>query len=322
MQKRMRAYRVGIVALLVGLVGLLDSSAALAAWQPAGPVRLLVGFREGGGADTLARVIARSIESARGWSIVVENVTGGGSAVMAKQITRAAPDGLTIGLTVSEVITYTPLRNPRIGYGIDDFTYLGAVARSQVALMARADSPWNSLADVLATARTEGPLTIAAMGILVADATRLIAARFQVPLVVVPVRGGVGGMIELIAGNVDLAWGAGVQAAYLASGDVKALLSAEPERIPMAPDAPTLFELGLDMDLSVYFMFVGPSGLPIDVASTYSDAIASAVQNEQVRTLIGDRLKLAVQYVSGGTLESILRGTRQSRREILTALGQ
>src|SRR5690606_29451349 len=105
---------------------------------PDKPITVLVAFRAGGGADTLARLIAKAIEKKRGWKLVVKNRAGAAGAVMAKAMMREKADGYTIGMSVSPVFGADPIYKTSSDFGADDFTYLGTVANNQMAVVALA----------------------------------------------------------------------------------------------------------------------------------------------------------------------------------------
>lgn len=106
----------------------LAGMAAHAAW-PAGPVTWVVPYPAGGGTDVIARTVAASLEKTLGQTIVIENKPGGGTAIGASAISRAKPDGYTVGTADSGTLAFNPSLYKSLTYDPAKFTYIGGLAR-------------------------------------------------------------------------------------------------------------------------------------------------------------------------------------------------
>ncbi|MEL6210798.1 MAG: tripartite tricarboxylate transporter substrate-binding protein [Pseudomonadota bacterium] len=222
----------------------LAAAPALADWQPSGPIKLMIAFRAGGGADTQARLIAEGIEAKRGWKIIPENVTGKGGVVLAQQLKDEPADGLTIAMAVTETLSYNRLAQRDPGFAPEDFTLLTATAGSQMAVVATADKGWKTLGDVIAAAKAGESVSFGAMSPKLADGAYLIGKANGVDFNIVGgLKGGRGVMNALTAGDVDVGWGAGIQTAGVVAGDLVNLASAEGAPLNASPDAPLLEEV-------------------------------------------------------------------------------
>jgi len=110
-----------IRAALTALGTLLGSTGAMADdWTPPGPIKLMIAFAAGGGADTQARLIAEELEARHGWSIVPEQITGKGGMNLALAIRDEPNDGSVIGMVVTETLGYN-MRAANAGVTPADF---------------------------------------------------------------------------------------------------------------------------------------------------------------------------------------------------------
>ena len=277
----MRRFASTFAALLFGCIAY--AVPALAEWQPSGPIKMMIAFRAGGGADTQARLIAEELEVRKGWKIIPENVTGKGGANMANALKKEPGDGLSIGMAVIETFVYNTLANPKIGYSTKDFTYITTTAPTQMGIVARADKGWKSLDDLVAAAKAGQKVSVSAMSPRLADGVYMISQHYGIDLNTVMVKGGKGSMNAIMAGDVDAGWVAGIQAKGVKSGDLVNLASGEGERLAMSPDAATLSELGMPFAFGATFAFVGPAGMPADARKTIAAAVAEILNDSETK---------------------------------------
>lgn len=250
-------------------------------WEPSGPVKMMIAFRAGGGADTMGRLLAEELSARRGWEIIPENVTGKGGATMAVALKNEPADGLAIGVTVSEATTYNvqATRNP--GYELGDFDYLSTISGSQMGIIAKADRGWKNLGDVIAAAQAGEDISFGAMSQKLADAAYVIGKNNGVEFTTVMVQGGKGGLNGVVADDLDVAWAAGVQTPGVKAGDLVNLVSAEEGPLNVSPDAPLLDAYGVPFTFGVKFIVTAPAGLPDDVKATYQAAIADILNDPE-----------------------------------------
>lgn len=277
----MRRFITSLAAILLGSIAYAVPAAA--EWQPSGPIKLMIAFRAGGGADTQARLIAEELEARKGWKIIPENVTGKGGANMANALKKEPADGLSIGMAVIETFVYNTLANPKIGYSTRDFTYITTTAPTQMGLVARADKGWNSLDDLVAAAKSGQKISVSAMSPRLADGVYMLSQHYGIDLNTVMVKGGKGSMNAIMAGDVDAGWIAGIQAKGVKSGDLVNLASGEAERLAMSPDAATLGELGMPFAFGATFAIVGPTGMPGDARETIAGAVAEILNDPETK---------------------------------------
>lgn len=150
--------------LALGLSALISTAPAMAQdWAPKGPLTINIGFGAGGSTDTMGRVLAKVMQDNTGWPIVVENKPGGGGVAMFTGISQRPADGRTVGMGVSiPVLVQLVQRGEQLPFDTDSFDYLGTVARTELAVVASRDAPFDDLAGMVAYAKEQGNLPVAA----------------------------------------------------------------------------------------------------------------------------------------------------------------
>jgi tripartite-type tricarboxylate transporter receptor subunit TctC len=276
------------LAALAGIV-LAFAGAAAAEW-PAKPVRIVVPFAAGGAADTLGRLYADALSAAFGRQFYVENRIGGGGLIGAEAVARSQPDGLT--LMVSGIPTHVlgPAMNTNIGFDpMRDFTHIAYFGGTPNALVVHPSLGVSAYRDFLALARrVDGVEYVSAgfgtMGNWIAE---YLAAKEAVKLVHVAYKGGAQAMVDLLAGHVRvgmLTWSS--VAEHIRAGRLRALAVTSAQRLPRAPEVPTLRELGHDFVATAWYSLSGPAGLSPDIVERVNREIVRAADRPQVRRQI------------------------------------
>jgi tripartite-type tricarboxylate transporter receptor subunit TctC len=277
-----------VLAALAGIV-LAVAGAAAAEW-PNKPVRIVVPFAAGGAADTLGRLYADALSAAFGRQFYVENRIGGGGLIGAEAVARAEPDGLT--LMVSGIPTHVlgPAMNRNVGFDpIRDFTHIAYFGGTPNALVVHPALGVSAYRDFLALARgADGVEYVSAgfgtMGNWIAE---YLAAKEAVKLVHVAYKGGAQAMVDLLAGHVKvgmLTWS--TVAEHIRAGRLRALAVTSAQRLPHAPEVPTLQELGHDFVATAWYSLSGPAGLSPDIVERVNREIVRAADRPQVRRQI------------------------------------
>ncbi len=296
------------------------SAATAADWSPSGPIKLMIAFRAGGGVDTQARLIAEEMQTRNGWTVIPENLAGKGGAVMARALKGEPADGLTIGMTVSEALTYSALATRDAGYSMDDFTMLTTTTGSQMGLFAKTSRGWKTLADVIAAAKSGEKITLGAMSPRLADGAYLIARENGMEFTTVMVKGGKGALNGVLADDLDVGWGAGPQNKSVATGDLVNLVSGEAGPLKVSPDAPLLAEFGVPYIMGAKFMFVAPAGIPEDARKVLIDAIIEIVNDPgtKVNAMINKAFS-GVETISGADLDKFMASLSKQDQALLDA---
>lgn len=258
-------------------------------------IELEVGFAAGGPTDILARLIGNEASRALHQPVVVVNRTGASGNLATMAAARAKPDGSTL-LVASLTHNVNPLLMPETSKydPINDFTPVSQAVTLFQALVVPYDSPINSVADLIAKAKTPAGVTYGSAGIGGSGhlAAALLANRTGLQMLHVPFRGNAPALTEVVAGRVDFMFYpmVGLQP-MVESKRIKVLAVTSPQRYPGYLDVPTMAEAGFP-GFERYSNFVGflaPRGTPVAVVKRLSDGFRAAMNQpavqEQLNTL-------------------------------------
>ena len=307
----------------IAALGLVAGSAfsAMANWAPSGPMKMMIAFKAGGGADTQARMIAEELEARHGWKIIPENVTGKGGANLARALKEEANDGTAIGMAVTETYGYNMVSaGAKAGYTQADFTAITTTAGFQMGVVALTSKGWNSWDDVVAAAKGGQDIRFGVMSPKLADLAYLLGQHTGVDLNIVSVKGGKGVMNGLNAGDLDVGWGAGIQTKAVLAGDMVNLVSGLSSRLTASPDAPTLAEMGIDFNADGYFMLSAPAGLSDEARDAIAAAVAEIVTDKSTKAggFIAKGFGGAV-VISGAELDAAMAADAEAAGALMAA---
>ena len=276
-------------ALAVAAVGVISVSAtaAVADDYPNKPIHLLIGSAPGGGTDTLGRVLAKTLETQLGASVVVQNQTGAAGGVMLTRLINDKPDGYTIGMVISQAITGNPNLNPgAVKYTKDDFTYLASVSKGQCALVTYTSDKYKSFPDMIAAAKKgDQPAYASQSGM-----TRLVADYIEkeagIKFRIITVQGGGGVMQAILGKHVDFGFSGGPHVQHVAAGTMRVLASTEDNRLASSPKVPTLKEMGFNISSCSFFMLAAPKGMTAERQATVAKALKNAINSDAMKKLL------------------------------------
>jgi len=257
-------------ALLVPLALGLWSSQALPQAYPSKPLRLFVSTGPGAPPDVMARLLGEKLIVSLGQPVIVENRPGASGSIGMAAVAKAPPDGYTIGIfsmgytTAASLIAHLPYDTER------DLAPVTMLARDSNLLIVPAASPAKSLAELVALAKAKpGQLKFSSGGNSTPAhlAGELLKREAGLDLVHIPYKTPPAGAAAVLAGDVDMMFGATVAVApYIKSGRVRVLAASTPKRLPAYPEVPTLAELGYPgVVVSNWSGIVAPAGTPKEI---------------------------------------------------------
>ena len=299
------------VCFVVACMLIVPSLSQAADWSPKGSIKLHVGFGTGGSTDTLGRIVAAKVEENTGWNVVVENKPGGGGVAMLSGLMNAKPDGLTLGLAVNvPILLNLAKRGDKLPFKIDTFDYIGTITKGEVALVAKADAPFNDINGFIALAKTK-KLAIAFDAMPQQMIMSAVKNQAGVEFKFVKHKSGAEQIQSILGGHVDVGCPAGAHIKYLESGDLKMIAAFGKDRFSYAPETKTLIENGYNFYLDPYYYLAAPKGLPADVKATLADVFDKAIHSDKVKTAIANTLK-AQSYNLGpdGTYKMLSDGVK------------
>ncbi len=276
------ALTVFVLSISTGLGG-----PAQAQSYPQRHITLVAATAAGGPGDVAARIIAEQLSDVLGQQVVVENVPGGGGITGAVRVARAEPDGYTL-LIHQTGITIAPALYPKLPFDLEkDLVPVGLVNTSYMFLVGRKSLPANSLRELFDWMNGPGrPVRFAHPGVgsIGHLATVLVAKSAKAEIAAVPYRGIGPATNDVIGEHVDLLWmGAVSGAPLIKAGKIKAFAFGGPKRSPLAPDVPSIAELGFaEIDAPLWHALFAPAGTPQPIVRRLNEALRKIVSNPKV----------------------------------------
>jgi tripartite-type tricarboxylate transporter receptor subunit TctC len=284
--------RISVVSRMCVAACLAATSLLVAAAEyPAKQIRMLIPFQPGGATDILARVVATHLTQAWGQQVVAENRPGANGIIAAEILTKSAPDGHTL-LFVAMGHAINSLIYKKLPYDTErDFTPVTLAALYSQLVLVHPSVPARNVKDLIALAKTKR-LTFASGGVGASQhlAGALFSHMAKIEMNHVPYKGGAPGLLDVMAGNVDLMITQPTSNDHIKAGRLRALAISSPQRSPYWPDVPTVAEAALPgYQSEAWYGLVAPRNLPPDILAKLNE--------EAVRALRAPALKenLAVQ---------------------------
>ncbi len=261
---------------------------AFAQTYPSKPIRLLVPFAPGGSTDLIARIVADPLGKALGQPVVVENKAGGGGVIGALEVSRAAPDGYTLGLATASSAATNPAINPAMAYKpLTDFTPVINMVATPNVLAIHPSFPAKDMAGFLKELRAKpGRYDYASSGTggighLQMELFKQLNNTFVVHIPYAgagpALRDTVGGQVPIIFDNLPSAL------PHIQGKRLVALAVAAPERVAELPDVPTFKELGMaPVNRPALYGIWGPKAMPAPLVAQLNAAVRKVLQDPAV----------------------------------------
>jgi tripartite-type tricarboxylate transporter receptor subunit TctC len=312
----------GAAAMLtvLALSALAQPAAALSAY-PERSITLIVPYPAGGGTDTTARLLARDLELVLGKPVIVENRAGGGGWLGWGGLAAAKPDGYTIGyLNVPSL--YAGYLDPKIARkeSLDSFTPLTNHVLDYNIWAVKADSPFKTVADVIAAAKKEPEkITVTAFGAGGDDHLAILSLQAETgaKFAVVHMRGTADAKAQVLGGHIQVL-GANVSEAAeeVRAGQLRVLGVMAPTRSRFLPDVPTFKEQGFDQVWSVSRGVAAPAGLPADVQAKLIGALQQILSSKEHQKR-ADGLSLEISLIAGDEYRRFLKANEVSTKKLM-----
>ncbi len=301
------------------------AAAALAQGYPAKPVRLIVADAAGGAPDQLARILAQKLSEALGQQVIVDNRPGAAGVLGADIASKAPADGYTLLLTTTSIYALIPSMKKNLPYDpVKDFVAVSRIATASNVLVVNAALPANSVAELIALARSKpGVYNYASAGIgspahLAGEMLNLLAG---IKLTHVPYKGAAPGLLDVIAGNPHLIITSPISAAaHMNAGRVRALATTGAQRNPRLPELPTIADTVPGYEISQTWGIAAPARTPPAIVKRLSDGTASAMSLADVKERV-----LGMGAVPAGDtpaqFEAFIASERQRLGEVIARTG-
>jgi tripartite-type tricarboxylate transporter receptor subunit TctC len=268
---------------LVAVVALVTAMHVSAQTYPSRPVRLIVPFAPGGNVDITARSVAPGLSEALGQQVVVENRPGAGGTIATDFVAKAPPDGYTLLMASSSVMTNGPALYPKLPYDvIRDLAPVGRVSVVPLAIITHPSVPARTAKDLIALAKSQpGKLLMGNAG--VGTTNHLVAELFLIStgtrFTLVPYKGSGQALIDLIAGHLD-AHVDQISSAlpYVKANRARAIAVTTAGRSSQLPHVPTLAESGVPgFDASTVTGILAPAATPREVVQRLNTVLVKVL---------------------------------------------
>jgi tripartite-type tricarboxylate transporter receptor subunit TctC len=279
---------------ITGLVTALGIASAGAQSYPSRPITLIVPFAAGGPADALARSLGERTRPPLGQTVIIENATGASGTIGVGRVVRASPDGYTLGIghvgthVVNGAIFALPFDL------LKDLEPVALLPSNSLLIITKKTFPANDLKELIAWLKANpGKASAGTSGagggshVNGVYFQNLTDTRFQF----VPYRGTGPALTDLIAGQIDLMFDqASNSLGQVRAGTIKAYAVTAKERLPSAPEIPTVDEAGLPgFYTSTWYGMWAPKGTPKPVIAKLSAAVMEALADPVVQKRLGDQ---------------------------------
>jgi tripartite-type tricarboxylate transporter receptor subunit TctC len=296
-----------------GLAAAFACSLASAQAYPAKAIRVLVPFPPGGGTDIVAREVTQRVATNTGWTFVIDNKPGAGGNLGVDQAAKSAPDGYTIVLGQTSNLAINATLYSKLPYDpVKDLVPIGLVASAPLVIVVPSQSPFKTLADVVAAAKAKpGEVNFASPGN--GTVAHLTGEKFQktagIRFTHVPYKGANQALTDVISGQVQL-YVSSVPSVLqqIRTGKLRPLAVTSEKRVDDLPQTPTVGEAGFKgFDAVTWFGFLAPSGTPKEVVARLNAEFNKALQQPELKKRLGDEGADAL----GGTPEQFAQLIRE-----------
>lgn len=257
------------------------------AWPAKGSIRLICQYPPGGLVDTVARLMAPHLSQALSQTVVVENRPGAGGLIGTDYASRQPADGYSLLVSHASVHVFATATRRTLPFDpVNDFTHMGLLVEAPMVMLVRAQSPYQTLAQYLAAARTR-PVRYGTSG--VGSANHLYGELLKIESQAeqqdhVPYQGSAPAMQDLLGGQIDTVFDpVTTNVNQLKGGTLRALAVSTPSRLPALPNIPTFAEQGFpSLTGSQWLGLSGPKNLPAPVVQRLTSLIPQILAKPDV----------------------------------------
>jgi tripartite-type tricarboxylate transporter receptor subunit TctC len=304
LRKYLTAFIISLGSALLCLSSLLPHP-ALGQEFPTKPITIYCGYAAGATTDITARALASGLEKVLGVPVVVENKAGGGATVAAGLVASKKPDGYTLGVVSTGVITVRPHLLTLAYDPLKDFTLISQYSLYIGAVTVLKDSPYKNIGEFIAYAKANPGLSYASPGMYTQQhlATELFRQCQGLDFKHIPTKGGAEANTQLLGKHVNFVAGAGQHIQYVKQGVFRMLAVFNTDkRDPNYPDVPTIKELGCQDAPALGYIVVGPKGMPEAIYKKLSGAIKKVVEGSDFQKLLS-HLEIPYAYKDRAQME-------------------
>lgn len=277
-----------VAAAFIAFIALTAIDAAVGQTFPSKPLRIIVPFPPGGGADITARVLADHLTKSFGQSVVVENRPGGSTIIGSELVARAPADGYTL-LVVFPSFIINPSLRPKMPFDpLKDFKAVSQTMSVPMAIAVHPSVPAKSLQELIDLARTKpGELSYGTPGIGTTHHVmgEMLAQAAKIKLAHAPFQGGAPSLAAANGGHISMIYGNAIEIApSVKTGRLRAIVVTSAERASVLPETPTMRESGYpELEATNWAGLVVPAATPNAAIARLNTEIVRALRSAEVQ---------------------------------------
>lgn len=288
-----------LFTLALSLAGVATSAQDAPASYPNKPVKVVVGYQAGGPTDLTARLIASKLQASLGQAFIVDNKPGASSNRASEIVANSAPDGYTLLVAASQLISSSVLFKDVKFDAEKSFSPITEIMMSPAVLVVGPSLQVTSLPELIAQAkRSPGKLSYASTGSASVPhvSAELFQMRAKINLLHVPYRGAGLALNDLLGGQVDIFFMTALSAIpYIQSGKVRPLAVTSKQPLPQLPDVPTMMQAGIqDLELESWNGLFAPAGTPQPIIDKLYREVSKVLKDPEVRKTFEDQAAVLV----------------------------
>lgn len=321
----MRRYilRMGVVIAVI-LYSLAYTSVSFGKEWPREPITIIVGWGAGGSTDLVTRMLAEPMSKSLGVPVIVENKPGVGGVYALGLVTKAKPDGYTLGSLSCNAITERPHVKQTPYDPVNGFSYICEVFDYGHGFVVRADAPWKTFGEFIEAAKKEpGKMTVSMSSIGGTMHVALAKLEQRIPglkLTPVPFKGGAAAVTALLGGHVDACFQTKEWKPYVDSGQLRLLAVTTKTRMKEYPKIPTWIDLGYPIHTYSPGAYVGPPNIPLDVRDRLEQEMKKAMEYPKLKEVL-QKFGLIESFRPGKELYNENMRIYNENKEIIPKLG-
>lgn len=256
---------------------------------PQKPIRIIVAFGPGGGADIIGRILADSLQAKLGKPVIIENKPGAGGIIGNEAVANAEPDGYTLGImTAGQIIAAVTRKNMRYDT-LTAFDPVGQIATASLLIVTRPDFPANNVKELVEAAKADpGKIVFASPGFAATQhfAGEMFKQTAKVNLLHVPFKTSPEAINATLGKHADVLFDTvSALIGHVQSGQLKALAVTGKDRFPAVPNVPTAVESGVlpGYDVTTWYGLFVPHSTPTPVIVKLNKTLNESLADESVR---------------------------------------
>lgn len=252
---------------------------------PSRPIKLIVPYAPGGGADSFARLASPELEKILGTTIIIENIGGANTAIGTQAMARSKPDGYTLLFTTDSTAVANPVLYKNLTYKPDELVPVGTLNEVALGIVVNEKLPVKNFKELVEyTKKSKDNLSYGSYGVgsqahMMGEAyNKLVGTN----ILHVPYKGSAPAVADVMAGQVLFTFPALITVrGNIQAGKIRMLAVTSSSRLPSLPDVPTFKELGYEkMSVGAWYGYFAPKGTPDNVVKTFNDALAKLLKEK------------------------------------------